>query len=91
MIIGEGSHMLFIYYVLGGADQWLCVVVTVRLLAYKLMVIPCKTTQVMSNQEAVDIAGKIKDPLKAAKQLATEALHRDSKDDISCIVVRFRA
>lgn len=44
----------------------------------------------MSNQEAVDIAGKIKDPLKAAKQLATEALHRDSKDDISCIVVRFR-
>ncbi|CAO2813863.1 unnamed protein product [Amaranthus hypochondriacus] len=46
--------------------------------------------KVMSNQEAVDIAGKIKDPLKAAKQLATEALHRDSKDDISCIVVRFR-
>lgn len=47
--------------------------------------------KVMSNQEAVDIARKVKDPLKAAKQLATEALHRDSKDDISCIVVRFRA
>uniref|UniRef100_A0A7C8Z1K5 protein-serine/threonine phosphatase n=1 Tax=Opuntia streptacantha TaxID=393608 RepID=A0A7C8Z1K5_OPUST len=47
--------------------------------------------KVMSNQEAVDIARKTKDPLKAAKQLATEALHRESKDDISCIVVRFRA
>lgn len=46
--------------------------------------------KVMSNQEAVDIARKIKDPLKAAKQLAAEALNRDSKDDISCIVVRFR-
>lgn len=44
----------------------------------------------MANQEAVDIARKIKDPQKAAKQLATEALNRDSKDDISCIVVRFK-
>lgn len=44
----------------------------------------------MSNQEAVDIARKVKDPVKAAKQLAAEALNRDSKDDISCIVVRFR-
>nr|AQV11978.1 PP2C [Tamarix hispida] len=47
--------------------------------------------KVMSNQEAVDIARKIKDPLKAAKQLASEALNRDSKDDISCVVIRFRA
>uniref|UniRef100_A0A7N0VEJ6 protein-serine/threonine phosphatase n=2 Tax=Kalanchoe fedtschenkoi TaxID=63787 RepID=A0A7N0VEJ6_KALFE len=46
--------------------------------------------KVMSNQEAVDIAIKIKDPLKAAKQLAAEALKRESKDDISCIVARFR-
>ncbi|XP_073065773.1 probable protein phosphatase 2C 9 [Primulina eburnea] len=45
--------------------------------------------KVMSNQEAVDVAKKIKDPQKAAKQLATEALNRESKDDISCIVVRF--
>jgi len=44
----------------------------------------------MGNQEAVDIARRIKDPQKAAKQLATEALNRDSKDDISCIVVRFK-
>lgn len=44
----------------------------------------------MSNQEAVDIARKIKDPLKAAKELAAEALTRESKDDISCIVVRFK-
>ncbi|XP_027160503.1 probable protein phosphatase 2C 9 [Coffea eugenioides] len=45
--------------------------------------------KVMSNQEAVDIARKIKDPQKGAKQLVMEALHRESKDDISCIVVRF--
>ncbi|KAH9606421.1 hypothetical protein KSS87_015064 [Heliosperma pusillum] len=44
--------------------------------------------KVMSNQEAVDIARSIKDPVKGAKQLATEALNRDSKDDISCIVVQ---
>uniref|UniRef100_A0A2P2L4C9 protein-serine/threonine phosphatase n=1 Tax=Rhizophora mucronata TaxID=61149 RepID=A0A2P2L4C9_RHIMU len=47
--------------------------------------------KVMSNQEAVDIARRIKDPMKAAKQLTAEALKRDSKDDISCVVVRFRA
>ncbi|XP_060198884.1 probable protein phosphatase 2C 9 isoform X1 [Lycium barbarum] len=46
--------------------------------------------KVMSNQEAVDIARRIKDPQKAAKQLIAEALKRDSKDDISCVVVRFR-
>ncbi|KAK8627022.1 hypothetical protein V6N13_134651 [Hibiscus sabdariffa] len=46
--------------------------------------------KVMSNQEAVDIAKKTKDPLRAAKQLMAEALNRDSKDDISCIVVRFK-
>lgn len=44
----------------------------------------------MANQEAVDIARKCKDPQKAAKQLTAEALKRDSKDDISCVVVRFR-
>jgi protein phosphatase 1L len=44
----------------------------------------------MANQEAVDIAKKTKDPHKAAKQLAAEALKRESKDDISCIVVRFK-
>lgn len=46
--------------------------------------------KVMSNQEAVDIARKFKDPQKAAKQLTAEALKRESKDDISCVVVRFR-
>ncbi|GMI77205.1 CERK-1 interacting protein phosphatase 1 [Hibiscus trionum] len=46
--------------------------------------------KVMNNQEAVDIARKIKDPLKAAKQLIVEAVQRDSKDDISCVVVRLR-
>lgn len=45
--------------------------------------------KVLANQEAVDIAKKIKDPLKAAKQLIAESLERESKDDISCIVVRF--
>lgn len=45
--------------------------------------------KVVDNQEAIDIVKKIKDPCKAAKQLATEALNRESKDDISCIVVHF--
>ncbi|KAL3635316.1 hypothetical protein CASFOL_019863 [Castilleja foliolosa] len=45
--------------------------------------------KVMSNQESVDIVKKIRDPQKAAKQLVLEALNRESKDDISCIVVRF--
>ncbi|OIV91577.1 hypothetical protein TanjilG_08989 [Lupinus angustifolius] len=47
--------------------------------------------KVMANQEAVDIARRIRDPQKAAKQLVDEALDRESKDDISCIVVRFKA
>ncbi|KAK7321184.1 hypothetical protein VNO77_31554 [Canavalia gladiata] len=42
--------------------------------------------KVIPNQEAVDIARRIRDPLKAAKQLTAEALKRDSKDDISCVV-----
>lgn len=45
----------------------------------------------MSNEEAVNIARRFKDPQAAARQLTTEALNRDSKDDISCIVVRLRA
>ncbi|KAG0624415.1 hypothetical protein M758_3G245800 [Ceratodon purpureus] len=46
--------------------------------------------KVMENQEAVDLVKKIKDPTAAAKQLAAEAVNRKSKDDISCIVVRFK-
>ncbi|CAN6479878.1 unnamed protein product [Victoria cruziana] len=46
--------------------------------------------KVMNNQEVVDFARKIKDPVVAAKQLTAEALNRESKDDISCIVVRFK-
>ncbi|XP_038702636.1 probable protein phosphatase 2C 10 isoform X2 [Tripterygium wilfordii] len=46
--------------------------------------------KVVANQEAVDIARKIKDPQKAAKQLIVEAVKRESRDDISCVVVRFR-
>lgn len=45
--------------------------------------------KVVSNQEAVDIGRKFRDPHTAAKQLISEAVKRDSKDDISCIVVRF--
>lgn len=46
--------------------------------------------KVMSNQEAIDVARRFKDPQKAAKQLTAEALKRNSKDDISCVVIRFR-
>ncbi|GFP86416.1 probable protein phosphatase 2c 58 [Phtheirospermum japonicum] len=44
---------------------------------------------VMSNQEAVDSIRNIKDSHSAAKHLIDEAVSRKSKDDISCIVVRF--
>lgn len=47
--------------------------------------------KVMKNQEAVDLVKSIKDPQVAAKRLTTEALARKSKDDISCIVIRFRS
>ena len=49
----------------------------------------CSGGQVMKNQEAVDMVKSIKDPQVAAKRLTTEALERKSKDDISCIVIRF--
>lgn len=45
--------------------------------------------KVMNNQEAVELVRKTKDPKAAAKQLTEAALERKSKDDISCIVVRF--
>ncbi|KAJ4959337.1 hypothetical protein NE237_026448 [Protea cynaroides] len=45
--------------------------------------------KVMTNQEAVDCVKSIKDPQAAAKRLAMDALARKSKDDISCIVIRF--
>ncbi|KAL6006736.1 hypothetical protein ACLOJK_032229 [Asimina triloba] len=47
--------------------------------------------KVMKNQEAVDLVRPIKDPQVAAKRLTTEAVARKSKDDISCIVIRFRS
>ncbi|KAH7834185.1 hypothetical protein Vadar_013525 [Vaccinium darrowii] len=45
---------------------------------------------VMSNQEAVDSIKSIKDAESAAKHLIDEALSRKSRDDISCIVVKFQ-
>lgn len=45
--------------------------------------------KVMGNHEAIEMVKSIKDPLAAAKRLTTEALARKSKDDISCIVIRF--
>ncbi|TKY66827.1 phosphatase 2C 58 [Spatholobus suberectus] len=46
--------------------------------------------KVMSNQEAVDSIRQIKDAQAAAKHLIEEAVSRKSKDDISCIVVKFQ-
>ncbi|KAG8492313.1 hypothetical protein CXB51_009819 [Gossypium anomalum] len=43
----------------------------------------------MSNQEAVDSIKSIKDARFAAKHLTEEAVKRNSKDDISIIVVKF--
>lgn len=58
--------------------------------SFYLVFFTLSNLQVVSNQEAVDIAKKTKDPQRAAKKLAAEALNRDSKDDISCIVVRLK-
>nr|GEV16110.1 probable protein phosphatase 2C 44 [Tanacetum cinerariifolium] len=44
--------------------------------------------KVMSNLESIEMVKSIKDPLAAAKRLTSEALARNSKDDISCIVIR---
>ncbi|KAG0501425.1 hypothetical protein HPP92_001497 [Vanilla planifolia] len=45
--------------------------------------------KVMSNQQVVDAIREINDPQVAAKHLTQEALIRKSKDDISCIVIKF--
>ena len=44
----------------------------------------------MENQDAVKLIRKVTDPELAAKMLVDAALHRNSKDDISCIVIRFK-
>ena len=45
----------------------------------------------MNNEEAVNIAIKIRDPQAAAKELVSEALRKESRDDISVVVVRFNS
>lgn len=45
--------------------------------------------QVVENQVAVDLVRETKDPKAAAKQLVEYAIQQNSKDDISCVVVRF--
>ncbi|KAK6133507.1 hypothetical protein DH2020_032753 [Rehmannia glutinosa] len=45
--------------------------------------------KVMSSEEAVDRIQGFKNGQEAAEELIKEALSRDSKDDISCIVVMF--
>lgn len=45
--------------------------------------------KVMTNDEVVESIKSIKDVKSAAKHLTEAALARKSKDDISCIVVRF--
>lgn len=44
--------------------------------------------KLMSNQEAVDEIRGTMDAWEAAARLVDEALHRGSKDDIACVVVR---
>ncbi|KNA12957.1 hypothetical protein SOVF_121580 [Spinacia oleracea] len=46
-------------------------------------------SEVMRNQEAVDLIRHIDDPQEAAESLAREALARMSKSNISCVVIRF--
>lgn len=44
----------------------------------------------MTNEDAVNCIKHIKDAQSAAKHLIEEAVSRKSKDDISCIVVKFQ-
>jgi len=46
--------------------------------------------KVLSNEDAVNCIKNIKDAQAAAKHLIEEAVSRKSKDDISCIVVKFQ-
>ncbi|XP_031394626.1 probable protein phosphatase 2C 58 isoform X2 [Punica granatum] len=46
--------------------------------------------KVISNEEAVDLIKNTKDAQSAAKTLIDHAQSRKSKDDISCVVVRFQ-
>lgn len=46
--------------------------------------------KVMENQEAVDLARRVRDPDAAAKVLTAAALSRKSRDDISCVVIRLQ-
>ncbi|KAH7306643.1 hypothetical protein KP509_22G023500 [Ceratopteris richardii] len=45
--------------------------------------------KVIENQAAVDLVKRTKDAKAAAKQLVDYAIRQNSKDDISCIVIRF--
>lgn len=45
---------------------------------------------VVSNQDAVNLVRDVRDPEKAAKKLAEEAMSRGSNDNVSAIVVRFK-
>ncbi|KAL0321414.1 UNVERIFIED_CONTAM: putative protein phosphatase 2C 28 [Sesamum radiatum] len=45
--------------------------------------------KVMSNQEAVECIQELRDGQEAAEKLIKEAVLRESKDDISCVVVMF--
>ncbi|KAH7278709.1 hypothetical protein KP509_38G053300 [Ceratopteris richardii] len=45
--------------------------------------------KVVDNQTAVDLVREVKDPKAAARQLVEYAIQQNSKDDISCVVVRF--
>ncbi|KAG8370443.1 hypothetical protein BUALT_Bualt14G0117500 [Buddleja alternifolia] len=45
--------------------------------------------EVMRHQEAVNLIRHIEDPQRAAECLATEALTRMTKSNISCLVIRF--
>lgn len=45
--------------------------------------------QVMSNEEAVECVKGLQDGQEGAEELIKEALVRESKDDVSCVVVMF--
>jgi len=90
VLASDGLWKLWLFFLLLNLPRWPISdwkfgTTLLRFLQFSLI------DQVMNNREVVDVAKRFKDPYAAAKQLTAEALKRDSKDDISCIVVRFKA
>ncbi|GJU58168.1 reverse transcriptase domain, reverse transcriptase zinc-binding domain protein [Tanacetum coccineum] len=88
MQLGPGGSTAVTAIVIDGRDLWVANIGDSRAVLCERGSLQ-SAYHVMSNLEAIEMVKSIKDPLAAAKRLTSEALARKSKDDISCIVIRF--